>query len=198
MPQLYSSRTATGARRHALALFAIVACAHAATATTVIAPSFDQLVARAEVIFQGTATDVRCVWEGEGQQHKIVSYVTFKVEDVLKGTVANSYTLRMLGGTVGDRTLTVSDAPRFAVGDRDILFVEHNGTQYMPLVGIMYGRYRLQRDELTGADVIATNSGDRVSQLDAQGLPVVAASGAAALSPEQFKAAIHAKLNDVQ
>ena len=40
--------------------FLVVACA--ALATTVIPPSFDDLVDRAEMIFQGTVTDVRSEW----------------------------------------------------------------------------------------------------------------------------------------
>ena len=47
--------------------------------TTVIPPTFDELINRAQVIFQGVVTDVRSQWVGEGAQRSIVSYVTFKV-----------------------------------------------------------------------------------------------------------------------
>ncbi|MEY2525432.1 MAG: hypothetical protein QOE73_203, partial [Verrucomicrobiota bacterium] len=109
--------------------------------TTVIPPTFDELVSRAEVIFQGAVTDVRSQWTGEGAQHRIVSYVTFKVEDSVKGTPGQTYTLRMLGGTVDGETMEVADSPKFKVGDRDIIFVENNGSQFVPLVGIMHGRF---------------------------------------------------------
>src|SRR5207249_2014196 len=52
----------------------VIACA--ALATTVIPPSFDDLVGRAEIIFQGTVTDVRSEWTGEGAQRHIMSDVT--------------------------------------------------------------------------------------------------------------------------
>src|SRR2546423_12269334 len=96
------------------------------SATIVVPPTFDQLVNQAELIFQGTVTDVRSVWEGEGAQRHIDSYITFQVEENVKGTAGATYTIRMLGGTVGDETLEVTDTPKFKVGDRDILFVEHN------------------------------------------------------------------------
>src|SRR5437868_14198968 len=115
----------------------IMACA--ALATTVIPPSFDDLVGRAEMIFQGTVTDVRSEWTGEGGQRHIASYITFKVDDTIKGNPGAKVTLNLMGGTVGAETMEVSDAPKFKVGDRDILFVENNGTQFMPLVGIMHG-----------------------------------------------------------
>src|SRR5947209_922209 len=92
-----------------------------ACATTVIEPTFHQLVQRAEVIFQGKVTDVRSAWAGEGAERHIVTYVTFSVEDSIKGDVSNSYTIRMLGGTADGRTMKVTDAPEFKVGDRDIL-----------------------------------------------------------------------------
>src|SRR5882672_7016157 len=120
------------------------------TATTVIPPTFDQLVKDAELIFQGTVTDARSIWEGEGGQRHIETYVTFTVDDNVKGDAGASYTIRMLGGTVGEETMEVSDAPKFKVGDRDILFVEHNNDQFVPLVGINNGRFRVQRDEQTG------------------------------------------------
>src|SRR6267142_2428465 len=90
------------------------------TATTVIPPTFDQLVTQAELIFQGTVTDVRSVWEGQGAQRYIETYVTFQVADNIKGDAGASYTIRMLGGTVGDETMLVTDTPKFRVGDGEI------------------------------------------------------------------------------
>src|SRR5206468_12143052 len=107
-------------------LLAIIAVALGPmTATTVIPPTFEQLVNQAEFIFQGTVTDVRSVWEGEGAQRHIDTYVTFQVDDALKGTLGGSYTIRVLGGTIGQDTMEVTCAPKFQLGERQILFVEH-------------------------------------------------------------------------
>src|ERR1017187_6152731 len=40
-------------------------------ATTVIPPTFDQLVSEAELIFEGTVTDARSQWTGEGAERHI-------------------------------------------------------------------------------------------------------------------------------
>src|SRR6478735_11791198 len=117
-----------------------------ARATTVIPPTFDELVTRAETIFEGTVTGMRSEWTGEGANRHIVTYVTFKIEDAIKGKVGADYTIRMFGGTVDGQTIEVTDAPKFKVGDRDILFVENNGSQFIPLVGIMHGRFHVQAD----------------------------------------------------
>src|SRR6476646_7846616 len=163
-----------------------------ALATTVIPPSFDELVSRAEMIFQGSVTDVRSEWTGEGAQRHIMSYVTLKVEDAIKGNPGSIVTLRMLGGTVGGETMEVADAPKFKVGDRDILFVENNGTQFVPLVGIMHGRFHVKKDE-AGRDAAFTNEGSPLSDVTQLGKNEVAASAGHAMSAQTLKQAIHAK-----
>jgi hypothetical protein len=153
----------------------IVILASNVWATTVVPPTFDQLVDEAEVIFQGKVTAVRSQWTGEGAQRVIVTFITFSVEDSMKGNPGQSYTIRMLGGTVDGETIEIADAPKFNVGDRDVLFVEHNGSQFIPLVGIMHGRFHVQRDQV-GGESVTTNEGKVLT-----GLP-------------EFKAAIRQKI----
>jgi hypothetical protein len=164
------------------------------TASTVIPPTFAQLVNQAELIFQGTVTDARSVWEGEGGQRHIETYVTFRVEDNVKGDATASYTIRMLGGTVGDQTMEVTDAPKFRVGDRDILFVEHNYDQFVPLVGINHGRFHVQHDDETGRDIVVNGEGEPVKDLAKLGHEEESVSGAEAISPEQLKSAVKNQL----
>jgi hypothetical protein len=179
-------------KRYLLACAGILAIGCSALATTVIPPSFDELVSRAEVIFQGTVTDVRSQWVGEGGQRHINSYVTFKVEDAIKGKPGGQITLQMLGGTVGSETMEVTDAPKFKVGDRDILFVENNGTQFVPLVGIMHGRFHVKKDT-TGQDTVFTDEGSPLSDVTQLGKDPKAASAGRAISKQEFKHAIQAK-----
>jgi hypothetical protein len=165
-------------------------------ATTVIPPTFDQLVSDAEMIFEGTVTALRSEWTGEGDKRHIVTYVTFKIEDSIKGALGAEYTIRMFGGTVDGHTMEATDTPRFKVSDRDILFVEHNGTQFVPLVGIMHGRFHVKQDDASGQESIAKDSGAQVSDTTKLGTDEKAASSGRALSKAEFKAAIRQKLAD--
>lgn len=182
--------------RSLLLLSIAVASLGVLSATTVVPPTFDQLVSQAEIIFQGTVTDVQSRWEGEGANRHIQTAVTFKVEDKVKGAPGSSYTISMLGGTVGDETMEVTDAPKFKVGDRDFLFIEHNGTQFIPLVGIMHGRFRVQHDKQTGREIVATNEGAPVGDLNQLGKEKHAAAkaAAAALTPQDFRGAVQSHL----
>ncbi|HZE13236.1 MAG TPA: hypothetical protein VE086_05725, partial [Chthoniobacterales bacterium] len=107
--------------RLSLFIIAIAIALNSAPATTVIQPSFDELVDEAQLIFQGTVTDVQCQWVGEGSQRRIESLVTFRIEDAIKGKPGDTYTLRMLGGTIDGETIGIADAPTFKKDDRDIL-----------------------------------------------------------------------------
>ncbi len=165
-----------------------------ANATTVIPPTFDELVSRAQIIFEGQVTGLKSQWIGEGAEHRIVTYVTFKVDDTLKGDAGAIYSIRMLGGTVDGRTMEVTDAPKFKVGDHDVLFVENNGSQFIPLVGIQHGRFRVQKDQ-TGRSTLVTGDGEPladVSQLG--GNEESLARGKAALSLDNFKSIIRSRI----
>jgi hypothetical protein len=171
---------------------------HSTFATTVIPPTFAQLVKQAELIFQGTVTEVKSMWVGEGAQRHIQTYVTFKVEDAIKGNAGETYSISMLGGTVDGETMEVTDTPKFKVGDHDILFVEHNGEQFVPLVGINYGRFHIQRDAQNQRDFVSTGENQPLADVARLGHGEQTAAAANALSPEQFKSAIRAELSKSQ
>ncbi|HEX4638951.1 MAG TPA: hypothetical protein VH170_05635 [Chthoniobacterales bacterium] len=180
--------------KNLLPVLLLAAMLASANATTVVPPTFDQLVQQAELVFQGTVTDVKSVWEGQGGQRHIATYVTFQIGDNVKGDAGTSYTIRMLGGKVGDDSLVVEGAPKFQVGDREILFVEHNYDQFVPLVGIDNGRFHVQRDEESGRDIIVNDEGEPVKDVAKLGREEQSASATEAISPEQLKSAVKDQL----
>jgi hypothetical protein len=131
----------------------------AATSTVVNPPSFDDLVAGARSIFVGEVIGRRAIWDSSPEGRSIVTLVTFRVEDVWKGTVAPVTQLEFLGGTIDDITFEVSGVPVFRLGQRDVLFVGANPRAMSPLVGFMHGRLRIERDRLSGFDRVRTFDG---------------------------------------
>ena len=55
--------------------------------------------------------------------------------------------------------MEVTDAPKLRA-DHDLLFVENNGSQFVALVGIQHGRFRVQKDQ-TSRDTPADRKGIR-------------------------------------
>ena len=185
-----------------LLLFAGLASGPAARATSVIPPSFPELVEEAEAIYRGRVSHVeaRRVEQSEGVS-VIKTFVTVAVERVLKGPDRSEVTLEFLGGTVGDETLTVTGMPVFAVGDREFVFVQKNGIQMCPLVALMHGRYRVRRDDAGARDYVARDNGTPLTDTAEVELPMVALPGqlrtaraavtpADALSPAAFETSV--------
>lgn len=195
-------KTSFVSRVFALCCAASVFSLSSMQATSVVAPSFDDLVTRADCVFTGDVAGVRSEWTGEGQERHIVTFVTFNILRVLKGEAASPFTLRVLGGTVGAETLEVADAPVFRVGERELLFVRNNGRQFIPLVGIMHGQYRVD-----DADRMSDHAGHPLVRVEDIGAPetldtalrrramTAANPGASvALSRAEFEAKITAKV----
>ena len=180
--------------KHLLLLTALVATAPLVRATTVIPPTFDELVDQADFIFQGEVTNVKSEWVGEGAQRHIMSYVSFNVSDAVKGNPGQNYTIRMLGGTVDGESMGVSDAPTFQVGDQEILFVQNKGSQFIPLVGIMHGRFHIRTNE-AGQEVVTDPNDQPVRNLSRLGKPeAMALPNENDLSPDDLKNAVRSKL----
>ena len=172
-------------------------------ATSVVPPSFPELVGESDAIYRGRVTSVqaRRVERADGQGMVIKTFVTFAVERVLKGTEQSEVTLEFLGGTVGDETMTVTGMPTFKPGDREVVFVQKNGVQFCPLVGLMHGRYRVLRDESTDREHIARDNGMPLTDTAEVELPITtlpppvraasaASARALALTREAFEASI--------
>src|SRR5687768_1244956 len=88
-------------------LVCLLSLAPIAHATTVVPPSFPELVAEADGIYRGRVTSIqaRRVPLPEGDGSVIKTFVTFTVERVLKGPEQAQLTLEFLGGTIGDETV---------------------------------------------------------------------------------------------
>lgn len=152
-----------------LTMVCTVAAAGVARSTTVIPPTFDQLVAEAHTVFVGEVVGQRSVMDTSSQGRSIHTIVTFRVEDVWKGSVGAVTQLEFLGGTVGELTMQVAGMPTFAVGQRSVLFVTGSARSISPLVGLSYGRLRIERSSSDGVDRVRTNDGRSLGALSELG-----------------------------
>jgi hypothetical protein len=144
-------------------------------AASVIAPTFEVMVARAQTVFVGQTLDVRSQWVSTSSGPAIVTRVTFRVIRTLKGELGAQTQLEFLGGTVGEYRMEVPGIPRFRVGDEDVLFVDERGQPVSPVVGFMHGRFRVLDEPGTGRRLVARH--------DFAPLVSVSEIGAATVSP---------------
>ncbi len=193
-------------RRFLLPLFALALLSPAMRATSVVPPSFPELVSEADAIYRGrvTAVEARRVERPDGGS-MIKTFVTVAVDRVLKGTAQKEVVLELLGGTIGDESLTVSGMPKFTVGAQEFVFVQKNGVQFCPLVGVMHGRYRVMRDETNAREIVARDNGQPLTSVEQVEMPMVelpaqlraataASAASGALTPAAFEASITSEL----
>lgn len=108
----------------------------------------DNMLRRAELVFEGTVTDVQYRLSTEDQGHPATPYtfITYRINALLKGNYsAGTITLRFLGGLMApgaEEFLSVPHHPLFDVGDHDVLLVAGNTEYLCPLVNCARGRFR--------------------------------------------------------
>ncbi len=152
-------------------------------ATTVVAPTFAELVAEARTIVRARVTAVAPYWADTPGGRVIKTRVTFAVEQHLKGLAAPVLTLDFLGGELDGQGMRVAGMPQFSVGATDILFVGPDGARFCPLVAVMHGRYRVLTDAATSRPYVARNDGTPLlSEHDVQ-LPQTASPVAPRFQP---------------
>jgi hypothetical protein len=185
--QSASSRPRAHRVGHFAGLTAALLVAHTAFATTVIPPTFDELVAGSREIFVGRVVSRASQWVENRDGRMIVTLVTFAIEASLKGGLQTQTSLEFVGGTVNDMTMTVAGMPQFSVGDRDVLFVG-NRNAVSPLIGLMYGRFRVLRDARRGIDTVRMHDGSPLLSTTVLGraaTPALRTTGSLSLSDFQ-------------
>jgi len=187
------------------ALIPIVLVGIRVMATTVIPPDFDQLVNESDYIIRAVVKSVDSEYRTNGNGRKIITKVALDVREVIAGVPPAEVTLEMLGGRVGDEQMVLEGAPRFKVGDEDILFVKGNGHTIVPLVAMMHGRYPIMREASTGRKYMARENKIPLSNTAQVAEPITEKTAAVvqqpakaatqALTPEEFTQRIKAAVN---
>ncbi|MGC4117831.1 MAG: hypothetical protein QM765_25410 [Myxococcales bacterium] len=137
-----------------------------ARAAVVLPLDVEDLARRADVVVRGTAVGTRTVRSADGKQVHTVT--TIKVDLSLKGASPFEVEVLSPGGTWGHITQSVSGAPRFAPGERVILFLRAAGPRRFRVEGLSLGKFEVSLDE-RGATQVSRR---------AEGLQVAAPDGA--------------------
>ena len=99
----------------------------------------EELILKSQYVIHGIVKEVRCDWNED--HSSIYTYVTLQVLDVFKGEPRDEMVLITLGGTVGDKTIWVSDQPELTEGMEVIIYAFLTSTGYFGIRGLMQGVY---------------------------------------------------------
>ena len=90
-------------------------------AMSVLPLYMDEIVTDAAIAFQGKS--LKSHSELDPQTGSIVTYSTFEVQEVLKGEVGVTHTIKQIGGKIQGEINQVTGVPTFTVGESYILFL---------------------------------------------------------------------------
>jgi hypothetical protein len=119
-----------------------------ALATTLKRMSITDLSRAARTVVRARCITNSTRWEAG----EIWTFTTFDVEEIWKGSAPAQITVRMLGGSAGNLTSTVSGVPRFSPGEELILFLERTPAQDFSIVSWMQGTFRIAHNHTTGEE----------------------------------------------
>ena len=158
---------------HAIACLAIATSVlllggNVVRATSYLSVTFDELIAGADVIFIGEVVDVRPFPLNTRDGTIVKTRVVFRLSDPLWGTTRALEVFDFLGGEWGDIGMVVAEMPRFAVGDRRVVFARREQS-INPIVGFTQGLLRISRDS-SGVDRVFTLGGVPLGQPENIGL----------------------------
>jgi len=134
-----------------------VGTAATASATTLERMSVAKMTQNAQLVVRAQCLANSVAWDGG----EIWTFTSFEVEDSWKGAptgAAQQVTVRLLGGSVGHLTSTVSGVPRFRPGEEVILFLQSTARGDFSIVSWVQGTFRIHRDTRSGAEIVVQDT----------------------------------------
>ena len=151
------------ARATILALFLITA-GYVASATTIIPLSVEELAGKSTHIFRGYATETWTAWN---PQHTLIyTYTKFQVTKSLKGQAQQTFTIKQIGGRVGNTVQKVAGVRHFTPGEQDLLFLQpskDNDGSFI-VTGLMQGNFAVRRS--ASGQMVVSNGVPEVSRIE--------------------------------
>jgi hypothetical protein len=135
-----------------------------AEATTLLPMTAEALADQADLIFTGTAVHSEVVLSKDGTFP--FTFVTFSVDEALKGSAQGDLTLRFLGGSTGREQVVAEGMPKFKVGERYLLFVTGDSRAASPVVGWGEGQLRFAREPRSGRQILVNYRGVPIRGLE--------------------------------
>jgi hypothetical protein len=132
----------------------LVASNSSALATTLKRMSVADLSRAAHTVVRARCATSSARWDAG----EIWTFTTFDVEETWKGSAPAQITVRLLGGSAGNFTSTVSGVPRFSPGEELILFLERTPAQDFSIVSWMQGTFRIGLNGTTGEETITQDT----------------------------------------
>jgi len=160
----------------------LVGAAMSASATTLERMSVAKMTVAAQLVVRAQCVANSAAWDSG----EIWTFTSFAVEESWKGAptgAAQQVIVRLLGGSVGNLSSTVSGVPRFRPGEEVILFLQNTARGDYSVVSWVQGTFRIRQDVRSGAEIVVQDTAafetyDPVTRrFDAEGIRNLSVAG---------------------
>ncbi|HWF37911.1 MAG TPA: hypothetical protein VG322_05295 [Candidatus Acidoferrales bacterium] len=143
----------------ALAVSAFVSLSILNFAATTNATTLERMSLERMTQLTKTIARVRCVsnatiWDSG----EIWTVTTFDVQQNWRGTLPSQIAVRLLGGTLGGITSTVSGVPHFSPGQEAVLFLERTPSGDFSVVSWQQGVFRIRSNNRRGGESVTQDT----------------------------------------
>ncbi|MFY9571181.1 MAG: FG-GAP-like repeat-containing protein [Blastocatellia bacterium] len=140
----------------------LLASVQVALGTTVVRPLDDTMIVEARAIVRGKVLSVASSFDE--QHNNIYTYITIKVQEVLKGQISERrIVIKEPGGQVGEQGSIVFGTPQFKPGEKVLLYLDTWNDGSLRVHEIFLGKFDIIQDPKTGQEfAVRSESGENV------------------------------------
>lgn len=151
-----------------------------AGATSMVALTTAQLVDASDAVIRGTVTEV---WTERDSGGTVWTHAQVEVHEVLKGDAdLAAVIVDQPGGVWGGSATIVDGVARFSVGEDAVFFLETLGSGHTVPVGMLQGKFTVQMDPYTRAEIVQRYAPPVQRPYDARFLPLPSVANRTALT----------------
>jgi hypothetical protein len=107
-------------------------------ASTFVVPDDRDLPKRADAIVVGTVLDSYPQWSADGS---VETLTIFSVTEIIKGNVSPTINIVEPGGSIDGISVVMAGVPRFASGEKALLFLRKTGTDRWAVADLAVGKF---------------------------------------------------------
>jgi len=138
-----------------------------AFAATFVVPDDRDLPKRADAIVVGTAIDSYPQWSADGG---VETLTVFSVGEVIKGNVSPTINIVEPGGSIDGVSVVIAGVPRFAAGEKSLLFLRKTGGDRWAVADLAVGKFSAVGD---GSERVLQRDADSIVGWDSHLKPFV-------------------------
>ena len=140
-------------------LIVLMSAAQITLGTSVTLPSDDEMIIGSRAIVRGKVVSMGTRMD---ENERIYTYITLKVQEVLKGQITErKIVIKEEGGEYGGRGTLIFGTPQFKLGERVLVYLDTRNDGSLRVHQMFLGKFSIVKDEQTGKEMAVRHAPDQ-------------------------------------